>query len=87
MLLDLSPAYVFGLVALFPVLLWRLHSYLTHKSYTLKDIPFHRFEENDVPERYITESRALLHDGYQRVRRDRPKLDFSGHIGDIDHLT
>lgn len=77
MLLDVSPAYVVGLIALFPVLLWRLHSYLTHKSYTLKDIPFHKFEGNDSPERYITESRALLHDGYHRVSRNPSILVFA----------
>lgn len=33
----------------------------------LSNIPFHKFDEDDTPQRYIQDSKTLLHAGYLKV--------------------
>lgn len=35
---------------------------------SLEQLPLVKFEENDVPQRYISETGKLLRDGYRKVR-------------------
>ena len=41
---------------------------LSRRRFDLNKLPFVKFEENDTPERYVTESRSLLHSGYLKVQ-------------------
>ncbi|KAK2050989.1 cytochrome P450 [Colletotrichum caudatum] len=43
---------------------WLDQRRLGRHRYDLDKLPFIKFEENDTPERYVTDSRSLLHRGY-----------------------
>ncbi|TID02532.1 Cytochrome P450 monooxygenase paxP [Colletotrichum higginsianum] len=43
---------------------WLIQRRLSRRRYDLDKLPFVRFEENDTPERYVADSRSVLHSGY-----------------------
>lgn len=47
---------------------WVLFTQPSVTRRALQHIPELRFEENDTPERYLTDSRYLLRKGYDQVR-------------------
>ena len=44
---------------LYRIILWRRDS--------LSHIPYHKFDQDDIPQRYAQDSEALLHSGYLKV--------------------
>nr|QJY30857.1 cytochrome P450 [Discosia rubi] len=45
---------------------WLIKRQLDGQSHDLEKLPFVKFDNNDIPERYVAESEKLLHSGYNK---------------------
>ncbi|KAK1960821.1 cytochrome P450 [Colletotrichum sublineola] len=54
----------YGCALLTFIVCWLLQRRMSRRRYDLDKLPLIKFEENDTPERYVTDSKSLLHRGY-----------------------